>query len=170
MSKRRPDENREVSERASMAARRALEHFKSGYNCAESVLLGLKDTFNDQRLAATPVAVATSFGGGIGRTGHCCGALTGAAIGLGALFGRDQARDNEGYKRASELTNSLLQDFSERFGSTQCRELIGHDLAKDEGRRTFSEDPTRRSKCDSFVEEAARMAALSAAISLETGE
>ncbi len=170
MSKRRPDENKEASERASMAARRALEHFKSGYNCAESVLLGLKDTFSDQRLAATPVAAATVFGGGIGRTGHCCGALTGAAIGLGALFGRNEAGESEGYKRASELTNSLLQDFSERFGSTQCKELIGHDLATEEGRRTFSEDPTRRSKCDGFVEEATLMTALSVATSLETGK
>ena len=62
---------------------RAVQFFKSGYNCAESVLKAVAeaigtDTGDSQRFA-------TAFGGGVARQGYTCGCLTGAAMAVGML-------------------------------------------------------------------------------------
>ena len=51
----------DVEERVSQA----IQHFKSGYNCSQSVFMAYSDLFDlDQELAKM---ISVSFGGGMGR-------------------------------------------------------------------------------------------------------
>jgi len=49
--------------------------FRQGYNCAQSVMLTMQDFWNEKKTLESKIASA--FGGGIGRRGSLCGALTG---------------------------------------------------------------------------------------------
>ena len=54
---------------------KAVEFFKSGYNCSQSVVLAFADMYGfTQEQAAR---MAASFGGGIGRMRQTCGAACG---------------------------------------------------------------------------------------------
>ena len=106
----------------SLAARqRAGEYFKQGYNCAESVFLALQPWCAPD-LERSLLRIATPFGGGLGRSGCLCGALTGATMMLGLLVGRtssDQSR-----QRPYELSQAFCSRFVDAFGSTCCRTLV----------------------------------------------
>ena len=73
----------------------------------------------------------TGFGGGGGHFGDTCGALVGAMAALGAVYGRRQvptdtkaAREElHGTPGLYRLFNRLPNEFTQRFGSTQCRLL-----------------------------------------------
>lgn len=103
------------------AAELAREHFQSGFNCAESVLYGVVTALalpaGDAVLCA-----ATPFGGGMGRAGCACGALTGGMIALGLVMGRtepDAARKDAAYAHAEHL----WQQFTAEAGAEDCRDL-----------------------------------------------
>ena len=71
---------------ATKIAARAEGLFATGYNCAESTVTALVEGQGEQ-CSCLP-GLATGLGGGIGHTGHVCGALTGAAMALGLASSR----------------------------------------------------------------------------------
>lgn len=94
--------------------------------------------------------VASGFGGGIGRTGLVCGAITGAVIAAGSRYGRgtpDSDRD-----KLYEIAGSLVQSFEERFGSANCKELIEADLADPAERKRARKEDVFAKKCAAYVE------------------
>ncbi len=100
----------------------AEQYFLSGYNCAQSVLLAFGDkTGLDESTAAR---LSSSFGGGLARMREVCGAVSGAAMVLGLLYGYDSPNAPD-EKRAHY---HRVQDFAARFkeanGSVVCRELL----------------------------------------------
>jgi C_GCAxxG_C_C family probable redox protein len=107
----------------------ALEHFSSGYNCAESVLLACCPGYGRNSLPR----IATGFGGGIARNGDLCGALAGGILALGLALGRN---DSQGSRDPCyPAVDRLYTGFKERFGSTRCRDLLGVNLKTPEGQR-----------------------------------
>ena len=66
----------------------ALSYFRMGYNCAESVLLAIAKDALAIDCDLIP-KIATGFGGGISRQGYVCGAISGAVIGFGLKYGRN---------------------------------------------------------------------------------
>jgi len=74
-------------------AQKAVELFDSGYNCTEAVLFALTEKFS-QKTPFIP-RIATGFGGGVGRSGSICGALSGAVMAVGLLRGCDKAEEKE---------------------------------------------------------------------------
>lgn len=65
----------------------AEQYHLQGNNCIESVLKTCNDTMNLQ-LPDVAIRMASGMGGGIGRSGCVCGALSGACLVIGALVGR----------------------------------------------------------------------------------
>jgi C_GCAxxG_C_C family probable redox protein len=59
----------------------AVAMFAEGYNCAQAVLACCGRAYGLPK--ETAVQVAQAFGGGIGKTGNLCGALTGALMTVG---------------------------------------------------------------------------------------
>lgn len=127
---------------------KTLSYFRSGYNCAESVLLAIaKDALEiDNDLIPK---IATGFGGGISRQGYVCGAVSGAVIGFGLKYGRNSPEEFRAktYNRVVEF----YKQFQKRFGSIVCKELCGCDLSTIEGIRKFREEDVHEEKCSNFV-------------------
>ncbi len=115
------------------APQKSRELFGSGYYCAESVLLAMAENLGIQ--SDLIPRIATGFCSGMARTGGQCGAVSGAMMGIGLATGRSSPTDTLEPNYA--LIQRLIQRFEERFGSTNCRELLGCDLATREGQMAF---------------------------------
>lgn len=106
----------------------AKEHFKNGYNCAESVILAFCELTG--RDPQSLLSVATCFGGGVGRSGCICGALAGGVIALGSIYGRKSSDDDK--KRPYGLASRLFNQFTEEFGSSCCQVINKGDFKSKE--------------------------------------
>jgi C_GCAxxG_C_C family probable redox protein len=105
---------------------KAAKRHNEGYNCAQSVLLTMFGHWNGK--SELVPKVATGFGGGIGRCGSVCGALTGGVMAIGIKYGTNDPSP-EKRSRSYELAEKLYRQFELRHRSVLCRELIGHDLS-----------------------------------------
>ena len=114
---------------SSQYAQKAMNLFKEGYNCSQSVFLAFKDLYGIDR--HTALKLSSSFGGGMGRLREVCGSVSGMFLTAGVLYGYDSPKDRssktEHYKRIQELARS----FEELNGSIVCRELLGLDQKKE---------------------------------------
>ena len=70
---------------------RAAEYFQNGYSCSESMI---KWAIDEGLVSADLLPVATSFSGGMG-VGCLCGAVAGAQMIIGSLYGRENKNGNE---------------------------------------------------------------------------
>ena len=114
---------------SSQYAQKAMNLFKEGYNCSQSVFLAFKDLYGIDR--HTALKLSSSFGGGMGRLREVCGSVSGMFLTAGILYGYDSPKDRssktEHYKRIQERARS----FEELNGSIVCRELLGLDQKKE---------------------------------------
>jgi len=125
--------------------------FRKGYNCAQSVLLAMQDFWNEEKTLEPKIASA--FGGGIGRRGSLCGALTGGVIAIGQKYGSNKPIINERQK-AYSLALEFYDRFQKEHGSVFCRDLIGYDLADSKELKEAWDSNVFVSKCLHFVEKA----------------
>jgi len=100
-------------------------------NWSQSVLgVYAKEFGLDQNLA---LKVAMGFGGGMGRTGKICGAVTGACMVLGLSQRINENNPRESIERAYKLVQEFNREFEKTFGSIICKELIKYDLNSTDG-------------------------------------
>jgi C_GCAxxG_C_C family probable redox protein len=100
--------------------------------------------------------IASSLGGGVGGWGSACGAATGAVIALAFVYGTngEEALEEFQYKRRHlrEVSQVLLGEFEEAFGSINCMDLLGVDRRTEEGKARYDEMKAQsRIKCDDYV-------------------
>lgn len=136
---------------------KAVELFKQGYNCAQSVVAAFADMYgftNEQALK-----MSSSFGGGIGRMRETCGAACGLFILAGLETGATEGSDREGKAANYALVQQLAQEFKKRNGALRCADLLG--LSKKEPIVSTPEARTdiyyKKRPCAKMVEEAARI-------------
>jgi C_GCAxxG_C_C family probable redox protein len=107
----------------------AIENFKNGLNCSESVYNAL---IRAGALDAPPetVAMCVGFGGGVGLSGCMCGALAASILANGAKYGRKDPYSVDAEVRGSEIAdkyysryNNLIHDFTEKYGSPLCNDI-----------------------------------------------
>ncbi|MBD5100234.1 MAG: C_GCAxxG_C_C family protein [Clostridiales bacterium] len=101
--------------------KKAYELFKSGYNCAQSVVVAFEDVLKLDR--ETLLNVAIGFGGGFGRTRNLCGAVSAFAIVLGLYLPHsDDPMESKAqiYKHIQQLS----EEFKARNGSDNCAVLL----------------------------------------------
>ena len=112
-------------------AAKAITHFQSGYNCAECVLLTLYEHIEPEGKNELIPKIAAGFGGGIGRCGSLCGALTGSLMAVGIKYASNETGVE---KRAKAYANAkvLYTQFEKQHGTVLCRELIKYDLSNPE--------------------------------------
>ncbi len=135
------------------AAKRCRVLFNSGFYCAESVLMAVAESRGIQ--SELIPQIATGFCSGMARTGGQCGAVSGAIMALGLLTGRHSP--TESVESNYALVRELTKQFAERFGSTNCRALVGCDLDTPEGQRAFRANRLIE-RCYDYAEGATRMA------------
>ncbi len=73
---------------------KAVELFRSGYNCSQSVVAAFADMYGFTQEQA--LRMSASFGGGIGRMRETCGAACGMFLLAGLETGATEAADREG--------------------------------------------------------------------------
>ena len=129
--------------------------FNSGFNCAESVLLTLSGRMARRNSESWIPRIATGFGGGVGRNGDICGALSGGVMAIGLALGRDKAEQSRDPCYAA--VDCFYTDFVKEFGSSKCRELTGIDLKARVGSGTYH-DRIHLERCNLIVAWAARRA------------
>lgn len=136
---------------------KAVELFKEGYNCSQSVVAAFADMYgltNEQALK-----VSASFGGGIGRMRQTCGAACGLFMLAGLETGCTEGKDREGKEENYKVVQQLAEEFRKRNGSLICAELLG--LSKTAPTPTTPEERTneyyKKRPCVKMVEEAARI-------------
>ncbi len=101
----------------------AVENFKKGYNCSQSVVAAFADLYGlDTDLA---LRAAASFGGGIGRMRETCGAACGMFFLAGLETGTTDPTDREGKGANYAVVQQLAARFREINGSIICGELLG---------------------------------------------
>ena len=81
-------------ERKEERIERAVELFKSGFNCSQSVVAAFADMYGLTEEQA--LRVSASFGGGIGRMRETCGAACGMFLLAGLEYGATDPKDAEG--------------------------------------------------------------------------
>jgi len=133
----------------------AVACFEDGFSCSQAVFSAYATQLGLNREAALKIAGA--FGGGMGNMGETCGAVTGAFMVIGLKHSRSIAED----RQSKEKTNSLVQEFVDKFksrnGSILCRELLGYDLSTPEGAGMVREKKLRDTLCTRFVRDAAEI-------------
>jgi C_GCAxxG_C_C family probable redox protein len=102
---------------------------ETAFGCAEATYAALQEHFGIPDTTNSTEAMALN--GGIAYSGGTCGALTGAALALGRLAGIRLTARPLAKHAARALMQDIIADFTEDFGSTQCRDLTGFDLAAD---------------------------------------
>ena len=135
---------------------KAIECFKNGYNCSQSVFCSLSNfTGLDED---TSLKIATAFGAGIGRNQKVCGAVTGAIMAIGMKHGMGLEGNKEAKEHACDLTNEFIAEFKRKHQEIGCLELIGADMHTDEGNEKIEKENLFETRCARFVIDAAEIA------------
>ncbi len=134
---------------------KAVSCFKEGFMCSQAVLSTYAEQLGLDRKDALKVSAA--FGGGMGRMGETCGAVTGAFMVIGLKYGRTAIEDRESHEKTTRLVREFVDRFKSINGSIMCRELLGCDLSTPDGLKTFVDKKLRDSLCTKFVRDAAEI-------------
>jgi C_GCAxxG_C_C family probable redox protein len=129
--------------------------FKSGFNCSQSVLSTFSLDFGMQQTLA--YRVASGFGGGMGRQGGTCGAVTGAFMVIGLKYGAAEAGDRAAREKSYGKVNEFAEKFSERNRSTLCKELLGVDISTPAGREVAHKEGRFDKLCSKYIADAAEI-------------
>ncbi len=133
----------------------AVDCFKKGFNCSQSVLsvfgpdLGLE--------AETAYRVACAFGGGFGGSGETCGAVTGALMVLGLKYGMTDFRNQQAKEETYTYAKRFLLEFASRHKFTRCRDLLGCDIDSPDKRAQAKEAGLFEMLCPGFVRDAVQI-------------
>lgn len=134
---------------------RAVSDFKKGFSCSQSVLSVYAPRFGLSRTMARRVAGA--FGGGMGRMGKTCGAVTGAFMVIGLKYGATKVEDLPHKEKAYALVKEFVKKFTSRHGSITCKDLLGCDLSTPKGVKTAIEKKLFATICPAFVRDASKI-------------
>jgi C_GCAxxG_C_C family probable redox protein len=131
---------------------KAVERFSEGFSCSQATFSAFAPGFGvpDE----TALRIASAFGGGIGRRGHVCGAVTGALMALGLARGHadnTEASKSETYAMVDEFTRR----FEAEYGSLICRTLLGHAIDTPEGMQAARDSGAFKTVCPGLVSGAA---------------
>jgi len=130
---------------------KAIESFRSGLNCSQSVVNAYAEEMNvDNEFA---MSVSCGFGGGMGRLQETCGAVTGAFMVFG-IYNCKKFNDN---KERKSKTYEMVQRFSHKFkaihGVMDCRTLMNCDLNTEEGMRYVVENNIHEKVCEKCIKD-----------------
>ncbi len=132
---------------------------RAGGCCAADVLRGIRAATGTGDLLLENISI--SLDGGIGLSGGLCGALAGALLPLGLLWGIEPKEEGiaatvqafvrghvnlyagRGERELWAVAHPLLREFRSRFGSLECGELTGRTFAGGEELEAFVSSSSR---------------------------
>ncbi len=133
----------------------AVAEFKKGFSCAQAIFsVYSEDQLIDREIS---LKIATGFGGGMGRLGNVCGAVTGALMALGLKFGQSKIEEADAKDTTYQLVNKFITKFITRNNSIVCKELLGYSLNIPEEMQIIREQNLIATRCVKFVQDAAEI-------------
>ncbi len=102
-------------------AEKAKEYFLQGYACSQAVALAFSDVTGMDEQTITKLMLP--FGGGLGRLRLTCGAVSGMAAVVGAVFA-EGTLSAENKKEVYAITQTLCGRYKAEYGSLICGELL----------------------------------------------
>ncbi len=141
----------------------ALAYFSEGFSCAQSLCAAYAPLFGMEREMA--LRAAGAFGGGMGRSGQTCGAVTGAVIVIGLKHGKTRAEDNATREKCYAVAAEFTRRFEARHGALTCPALLGCHIGAPEGRALAHDEHLYETICANLVRDAAEI--LEALLELE---
>jgi C_GCAxxG_C_C family probable redox protein len=130
----------------------ALAAFTEGHVCSQAVLLAFAPELGLEREVA--LRIAAPFGGGIGRMGLTCGAVSGALMVIGLKLGPTDPKDRARREQLYQAVRDFTAAFKQRHGSIVCRELLGCDLGQPDGYERAIRENLFLTRCPIFVRDA----------------
>ena len=102
---------------------RAVELFRQGYGCCQSVVAAFADLygFTEEQAAR----IGAGFGGGVGRMRMMCGAVSGLVVLAGMKEGQTEGSDRTGKAECYKTVQELVSRFGDANGSIICAGLLG---------------------------------------------
>lgn len=110
-------------------SQRAVELFKQGYNCSQSVVAAFCEEMDID--FETALRISSPFGAGMGRLREVCGAVSGMFIIAGMRYGCTDPKDNKAKAEHYKMIQQLAAKFKEENHSIICRELLGLNAGPD---------------------------------------
>jgi C_GCAxxG_C_C family probable redox protein len=147
-----------MAETPSPVADAADRYFQEGLNCAQAVLRAVAEARGLSCPQCIP-GVALAMGGGVGHTGHICGAATGGALAIGLAVDRATAGGMAEKKQAAcRVAGRLVREFAAVFGSADCRDILGFDWSRPGALDRARRENIKQAKCTPCVRWAAEEA------------
>ena len=145
----------------SMLDQRVQAIMSKSHNCAQSTFYVLSEQFglggDDILKALTPLP-------GMAERGETCGAITGALMAMGLIYGRDNLEDWKKYRSSLIPTNKFCEQFQKELGSSLCCQIQerafgkSYNLMDPQELKEFQQAGAT-SKCTRVVQKACRLAA-----------
>ena len=85
------------------------------------------------------------------RKGEVCGAVTGALMVLGLLYGQKNTGDTEGRQSSNKVNDLMMDRFKEKCSSYICNDLLGCDITKKEGHQHCMDNKLFTEFCPKMV-------------------
>ena len=108
----------------------AVNYFSQKLHCSQAVLAAFAKECGITEEQA--LRIGSCFGSGM-RKGEVCGAVTGALMVLGFLYGQKCAGDADGRQLSDKVNDLMMDRFKEKCGSYLCNDLLGYDITTKEG-------------------------------------
>ena len=126
----------------------ALALFNAGFSCSQAVAGAYAESLGVNQ--ADALRMSAPLGGGIGRSGLTCGAVTGALMVLGMKYGMT-APDPQAKERMYVIAQDFLKRVSEHRDSLLCRDLLQADITTPEGRAAMKARNTHATVCSPLI-------------------
>lgn len=103
-------------------AKIASEYYQSGYNCCQAVALAFIDILDINK--DNLLKMTSSFGGGMGKMGEVCGAVSGMFTVLGLLEGNTDPKNATAKMEHYANVRLLADKFIQKNGALRCKDLL----------------------------------------------
>jgi len=123
--------------------------FDEGFNCCQAVFVpfAMEKGIDEE----TSFKISSGFAAGLCYQGETCGAVIGAQMALGLNNGYSEPNDQQRRDDVKNLIDEYRSRFSDKHGTTLCKELLGTDLSTEKGLNYLKETGVFEKKCPEFV-------------------
>ena len=133
---------------------KAVQLFEQKFMCSQAVFAAFSEQFGISEKQA--LQIGACFGAGMNK-GEVCGACTGALMVLGMKYGQFDAEDLESRAVGNAKAVHFLEEFEKRKGSYICREILGCDIATEDGKNYARKNDLFGKFCPEMVRTAAQI-------------
>jgi C_GCAxxG_C_C family probable redox protein len=134
---------------------KATQLFAAGFSCSQALLASRAERYDLP--TETALKLSAAFGGGLGRQGEVCGAVSGALMVIGLENGHTRPEEKAVKENTYALTRQFIAEFTQRTGALHCRDLLGCRIDTPEGQQYAQEHALTKTICPKLVAEASQI-------------